>query len=135
VCGQIIQTVAGMFRTTFCQHAAVVLRAFMRCGAQCLEDFSREVRGQALRGGDIVVLQTHGRNGPYHPHLHVLATSGGYDGQQARWEHVQYWPYALLRRQWQWHLLTMLRQAPQTEGAPRWGGAGFTHEPRGHRTD
>jgi hypothetical protein len=26
-----------------------------------------------------VVLHTHGRNGQYHPHLHLLATSGGYD--------------------------------------------------------
>jgi len=127
----IILTVPAMFRTTFSQHAAVVLRAFMRCGAQCLEDFSREVRGQALRGGDIVVLQTHGRNGPYHPHLHVLATSGGYDGQQARWEHVQYWPYALLRRQWQWHLLTMLRQTLQTEAVQRLVEPCFTTYPDG----
>ncbi len=111
----IILTVPAMFRTTFYQNAAVVLRAFMRCGAPCLDDFYSEVRGKALRGGYIVVLHTHGRNGQYHPHLHVIATSGGYDGQQARWEHLQYLPYALLRRKWQWHLLTMLRQTLQTE--------------------
>jgi hypothetical protein len=35
----IILTVPAMFRTTFYQNAAVVLRAFMRCGAQCLHDF------------------------------------------------------------------------------------------------
>src|SRR5262249_15383039 len=34
----IILTVPAMFRTTFYQHAAVVLRAFMRCGVQCLDD-------------------------------------------------------------------------------------------------
>jgi hypothetical protein len=61
------------------------------------------------------VLHTHGRNGHYHPHLHLLATSGGYDGQEHRWEHLQYLPYALLRRKWQWHLLTMLRQTLRTE--------------------
>ena len=33
----IILTVPAMFRTTFYHNAAVVLRAFMRCGAQCLE--------------------------------------------------------------------------------------------------
>ena len=49
----------------------------MRCGAQCLDDFYSTVRGKALRGGYITVLHTHGRNGQYHPHLHVLATSGG----------------------------------------------------------
>jgi Transposase zinc-binding domain/Putative transposase len=115
----IILTVPAMFRTTFYQHTAVVLRAFRRCGAQCLDDFYSEVRGKALRGGSIVVLHTHGRHGQYHPHRHVLATSGGYDGQRARWEHLQYLPYALLRRKWQWHLLTMLRQTLQTEAVKR----------------
>src|SRR5262252_9283944 len=111
----IILTVPAMFRTTFYQNAAVVLRAFMRCGAQCLDDFYSEVRGKALRGGSIVVLHTHGRNGQYHPHLHVLATSGGYDAQGARWAHLSYLPYTLLRRKWPWHLLTMLRQTLRTE--------------------
>jgi hypothetical protein len=64
-----------MFRPTFYQNAAVVLSAFMRCGAQCLDDFYSEVRGKPLRGGYITVLHTHGCNGHYHPHLHLLATS------------------------------------------------------------
>src|ERR1700752_1461829 len=66
------------------------------------------------RGGAITVLPPHGRHGQYHPPLHLLATSGGYDAQGARWEHLSYLPYALLRRKWQWHLLTMLRQTLQT---------------------
>jgi hypothetical protein len=44
-----------------------------------------------------------------------MATSGGLDGQEQRWEHLHYLPYALLRRKWQWHLLTMLRQTLRTE--------------------
>jgi len=111
----IILTVPAMFRTSFYQNAAVVLSAFMRCGRQCLDDFYSEVRGKALRGGYITVLHTHGRNGQYHPHLHLLATSGGDDDQGERWEHLQYLPYALLRRKWQWHLLTTLRQTLKTE--------------------
>src|SRR5262245_42146336 len=111
----IILTVPAMFRTTFYQHAAVVLSAFMRCGRQCLDDCYSTVKGKALKGGYITVLHTHGRNGQYHPHLHVLATSGGYDSQGARWEHLPYSPYAVLRRKWQWHLLTMLHQTLKTE--------------------
>ena len=111
----IILTVPAMFRTSFYQNAAVVLSAFMRCGRQCLDDFYSEVGGKALRGGYITVLHTHGRKGQYHPHLHLLATSGGYDDQGERWEHLQYLPYALLRRKWQWHLLTTLRQTLKTE--------------------
>jgi Putative transposase/Transposase zinc-binding domain len=111
----IILTVPAMFRTTFYQHAAVVLSALMRCGVQCLDDFYSEVRGKGLKGGYIVVIHTHGRNGQYHPHLHLLATSGGYDEQGERWEHLHSLPYKLLHRKWQWHLLRMVRQTLQTE--------------------
>ena len=127
----IILTVPAMFRTAFYQNAAVVFSAFMRCGGQCLDDFYSEVRGKALRGGYITVLHTHGRNGQYHPHLHLLATSGGYDAQGAGWEHLQYVPYALLRRKWQWHLLTMLRQRLQTEAINQLVDACFRKYPNG----
>jgi hypothetical protein len=59
----IILTVPAMFRTTFYQNATVVLSAFMRCGAQCLDDCYSDVRGKALKSGSITVLHTHGRNG------------------------------------------------------------------------
>jgi len=88
----IILTVPAMFRTTFYHNATVLLSALMRCGVQCMNDFLSEVRGKALRGGSIVVTHTHGRTGHSHPHLHVIATSGGDDGQEQRWEHVQYLP-------------------------------------------
>jgi len=111
----IILTVPAMFRTTFYQNVAVVLRAFIRCGAQGLDDFYSTVKGKVLQGGYITVLHTHGRNGHYHPHRHVLATSGGYEAQGARWEHLQYLPYDLRRRKWQWHLLSTLRKTLATD--------------------
>jgi hypothetical protein len=111
----IILTVPAMFRTTFDQNAAVVLSAFMRCGGQCLEDFSSDVRGKALRGGSITVLHTPGRHGQYPPHLHLIAPSGGEDAQGERWEHRHDLPSELLRRTWQWHLLSMGRQTLTTE--------------------
>ena len=49
----------------------------MRGGAQCWDDFDSTVQGKPLQGGYITVLHTHGRHGQSHPHLHVLATSGG----------------------------------------------------------
>jgi hypothetical protein len=127
----LILTVPAMFRTTFYQHAVVVLSAFMRCGGQCLDDFYSAVRGKPLRGGYIVVLHTHGRNRQYHPHLHLLATSGGYDEPGEHWEHLQYLPYALLRRKWQWHLLMMLRQTLKTQAINQVVDAYFRKYPNG----
>jgi len=127
----IILTVPAMFRTTFYHNAALVLRALMRCGVPCLDDFYSDVRGKALRGGSIAVLHTHGRNGQYHPHLHVIATSGGFDGQGQCWEHLQYLPSALLRRKWQWHLLRMVRQTLKTKALHQLVDGCFKKYPNG----
>jgi hypothetical protein len=67
----------------------------------------------------------------YHPHLHCIATSGGYDGQGERWEHLQYLPYELLRRKWQWHLLSMLRKTLETEAINRLVDTCFQKYPNG----
>jgi hypothetical protein len=127
----IILTVPAMFRTTFDQNAAVVLSAFMRCGRQCLDDFYSDVRGKALKGGSITVLHTPGRHGQYHPHRHLIATSGGYEGQSERWEHINYLPYDLLRRTWQWHLLSMVRQTLKTDAINQLVDACFRKYPNG----
>lgn len=111
----IILTVPAMFRTIFYQNAAVLVSALMRCGVQCLDDFYSAVRGKTLKGGYITVIHTHGRNGQYHPHLHLLATSGGYDAAAERWEHVSFLPYELLRHKWQWHLMDTFRKTLGTE--------------------
>jgi len=116
----IVLTVPAMLRTTFYHHAGEVLSAFMRCGVRCLDDVFRRVSGKPLKGGYIVVIQTHGRNGQYNPHLHIIATSGGWDHKGQQWVHLDYVPYAMLRKKWQWHLLTMLRQTVQTQAINRW---------------
>ena len=131
----IILTVPAMFRTTFYQNAAVLLSGLMRCGVQCLDDFYSAVRGKALSGGYITVLHTHGRNGQYHPHLHVIATSGGLDGSGECWEHLQYLPYGLLRRKWQWHLLTMVRKTLKSDGINRLVDTCFRQYPQGWVTN
>jgi hypothetical protein len=110
----IVLTVPEILRKTFYQQAKAVLSPFMRCGVRCLDDVFSRVSGCALQGGYIVVIQTHGRNGHYNPHLHIIATSGGWDSQAQQWIHLDYVPYALLRKKWQWHLLTMLRQTVKT---------------------
>ena len=89
------------------------------------------VRGKALRGGYSTVLHTQGRNGPYHLHLPLIATSGGYDAQGARWEHLQDLPYDRLRRQGQWHLLRMVRHTRKTEAIDQLVDACFRQYPNG----
>jgi hypothetical protein len=91
-----------------------------------LDDVFRRVSGKNLKGGDIVVIQTHGRNGQYNPHLHIIATSGGWDQQARQWVHLDSIPYPMLRTKWQWSLLTRLRQTVQTQEIKRLVDACYT---------
>jgi len=100
----IVLTVPDVLRTTFYQNAQALLSPFMRCGVRCLDDVFSRVSGKPLKGGSIVVIQTHGRNGQYNPHLHIIATSGGWEPQAKQWMHLDSLPYPLLRKKWQWYL-------------------------------
>jgi len=131
----IVLTMPAMFRQTFYQHASKVLSAFMRCGVRCLDDVFSRVSGRALTGGYIVVVQTHGRNGQYNPPLHIIATSGGWDRQTSQWVHLDYVPYPLLRKKWQWYLLTMVRQTLQTKEINRLVDACYTKYGQGFVTN
>jgi Putative transposase/Transposase zinc-binding domain len=106
----IVLTMPEMLRTTFYRQSKDLLSPLMRCGVRCLDDCFSRVSGKPLTGGYIVVVQTHGRSGQYNPHLHIIATSGGWDQEAKQWAHIDYLPYSMLRKKWQWYLLTMLRQ-------------------------
>ncbi len=69
--------------------------------------------------------------GCYHPHLPRIATRGGYEAQGERWEHLQSLPYDLLRRQWQWPLLTMLPQTLAPDAIKQLVDACCTKDPNG----
>ena len=62
-----------------------------------------------LEAGYVVVLETAGRSGHWNPHLHILMTSGGVTPQQ-QWREVDYFPFTVLHKKWQYHLFTMLKQ-------------------------
>ena len=106
----IILTVPAMFRTTFYQNAAVVLSAFMRCGAQCLDDFYSTVRGKALKGAPSRCSTPMAAMGSTIPICICSPPVGAMMARESAGSISSTCPTTLLRRKWQWHLLTMLRQ-------------------------
>jgi hypothetical protein len=110
-------TMPDFIGNIFYNHTEL-LGPLMKCGVKCLDDFFSFVSGRRLKGGYIVVLQTHGRNGHYNVHLHIIATSGGLDEAQ-KWVHLDYLPYEVLHKKWEWHLLEMLREEMDTEEIER----------------
>ena len=83
----VVLTVPDVLRTPFYQHADVLLSPFRPCGVKCLDEFFSTVSGTTLKGGYLVVVQPHGRHGQYNPHVHSMATSGGWDAQAEPWGH------------------------------------------------
>ncbi|MBC8554312.1 MAG: transposase [Candidatus Brocadiales bacterium] len=115
----IVLTMPDNLRSLFYKYSVELYGKFFSCGAKCLDDFFGEVRGKALKGGYLIVLQTNGRNGQYNPHLHIISTSGGLDEKNNKWEHLDYLPFSLLHKKWQWYLLEMLKKEIGTEEAKR----------------
>lgn len=115
----IVLTMPDNLRTVFYKYSVELYGKFFSCGAKCLDDFFGEVRGKALKGGYLIVLQTNGRNGQYNPHLHIISTSGGLDEKNNKWEHLDFLPYPVLHNKWQWHLLEMLKKEIGTEEIKR----------------
>jgi len=90
------------------RHDVELLSRLMRTGYQCLEDVVSTVKGVDLKIGAIMVVQTHGRSGRYNPHLHVIMTDGGVATESKKWASLGYFPYEILHKKWQYHLLNMI---------------------------
>jgi Putative transposase len=66
-----------------------------------------------LEAGYVVVLETAGRSGQWHPHLPILMTSGGMTPQK-RWREVDDFPFKGLHKKWPYHLFTMRKHRVRT---------------------
>jgi hypothetical protein len=129
----IVLTVPADYRSTFYNQSEKLLDGLLLCGTKCLDDFFSFVSGKKVKGGYIVVLQTHGRNGQYNPHLHILATSGGLceEEEEQEWVNLNYLPYPVLHKKWQWYLLEMLREEIDTEEIEQKIDASYKKYPKG----
>lgn len=84
--------------------------ALMKAGYQCLEDVVSTVKKREVKIGAIVVIHTHGRSGSYNPHNHIIMTDGGINEEQGKWVNLGYFPYEMIHKKWQYHLLGMLKE-------------------------
>ena len=113
----IILTIPGQLRIYFYRDRfnKSLLSALMRCGYECLEDVVSQGKGHDIKIGAIVVIQTHGRSGHYNPHLHIIMTSGGIEEKAGKWEGLEYIPYEMIHKKWQYHLFKMMKEMIHTQ--------------------
>ena len=116
-----ILTVAEQLRIYFYRNRqeGKLLSGLMRCGYECLEDVVSRAVKQLVKIGAIVVVQTHGRSGHHNPHLHIIMTSGGINEQTGKWVDMGYFPYEIIHKKWQYHLLKMMKEIMPTDEVKR----------------
>ena len=86
-----------------------LLKVLMDCAILAIAQVMRWKLGKEVTPGVIAVLHTYGRDMKWNPHVHALVTEGGFK-QNGEWVDVNIFPFRMLRRSWQYHLLTNLKE-------------------------
>jgi hypothetical protein len=101
----LVLTIAEALREIFFWHRSL-LKVMMDCAAKTALEVLQSQKSEAVPG-ILAVVHTFGRDLKFNPHVHLLITEGGLRGGQ--WESIPFLPYALLRKKWQYHLLTEIK--------------------------
>jgi hypothetical protein len=107
-----------------------LLGKLMQRGYACLLDIFQTTTGKPLDIGCAMVLQTYGRSGEFNPHLHILVTAGGLTAE-GKWKNVNFIPYDVMHRKWQYHLLDLLRQEVRDPQVQKDIDRGWKNYPKG----
>jgi hypothetical protein len=108
----IVFTIPEELRETIFKRR-ILIKVLMDCAARTALEVL-QCKGSDAVPGILVVVHTFGRDLKFNPHVHMLMTEGGLAGDQ-EWKDVPFLPYGLLRRKWQYYLLTELKKRlPQT---------------------
>lgn len=86
-----------------------LLKVLMDCAILTIAQVMEWKLGKEVTPGVIAVLNTYGKDMKWNPHVHALVTEGGFK-QNGEWVDVSHFPFRMLRRSWQYHLLTNLKK-------------------------
>jgi hypothetical protein len=82
----------------------------MDCAIRVISEVLKWCLGKELKPGVIAVLHTYGRDLKFNPHLDLLVTEGGFK-RDGKWIPRGLFPYEMLRKAWQYQLLTSLKKS------------------------
>ena len=108
---QVVLTLPEKLRTPFYNHPNQhgLYSRFMMLAQACLtEVIQGQFKETDYKLALIVFLHTHGRNGSYNPHLHVILAEGAFHPLKKEWKAFKQLPLAPLRRHWQKHLMALV---------------------------
>jgi hypothetical protein len=67
-------------------HQRALYSFLFSCASGTLKDFGLNPKNLGAEIGMSIILQTHGRNLDFHPHVHVLLPGGGVDKRSRQWK-------------------------------------------------
>lgn len=109
----IVFTIAEELRDIIFRDRSLI-KVMMDCASRAALEVLRS-RGSDAVPGILVIVHTFGRDLKFHPHVHILMTEGGLMSDK-EWEEIPFLPYNLLRKKWQYHLLTEIKELlPKTK--------------------
>jgi len=86
-----------------------LLKVLMDCAIKAISDVMKWKLHKGVIPGVIVVLHTYGKDMKFNPHIHALITEGGFKNN-GEWVDINIFPYKMLRRAWQYQVLTNLKK-------------------------
>lgn len=104
----VVLTIPEQLRSFFYEDRHL-LKVLMDCAIITISDVMKWKLHNNAIPGIIVVLHTYGRDMKFNPHLHCLVTEGGFKSNGV-WINMNYFPYRMLKRSWQYQLLTNLKK-------------------------
>ena len=108
---QVVLTLPYELRSVFYNHPeqGALYSELMSVGHACLESLIQQLlQCDTVKIASIVFIHTHGRNGGYNPHLHILLAEGGLNPKTNKWHPITYLTLSLLRLKWQAFLLKFM---------------------------
>ena len=107
----VVLTIPEELRIFFYEDRSL-LKVLMDCAINTLADVVEWKLNYKAIPGVIAVLHTYGKDMKFNPHLHCLVTEGGFK-KNGVWVDVNFFPYKMLRKSWQYQLLTnMVEKIP-----------------------
>jgi hypothetical protein len=104
----VVLTIPEELRLVFYEDRTL-LKVLMDCAIVTVSDVIKWKLNYEAVPGIIVVLHTYGKDMKFNPHLHCLVTEGGFKNN-GMWVDLHYFPYPMMRRSWQYQLLTRLKE-------------------------
>jgi len=111
----VIFTIDEGLRIVFEKHR-YLLKDLMDSAAGLLKEYL--LKRKHLQAGIIAGLHTFGARGQFNPHVHMMVTMGGIK-RDGEWLTYDYFPFEMLRKQWQTVVLKFLREKLQSNEKKR----------------